>query len=110
MADQSLLWDEFFRNCKSHDLPDDLIKEVYDYLMRNQYLLAGRAKGEAGRTQTHPRASLGGKLSATPLSRPLDIGPFRGRHVFDFSTDDEQSSGLLFLQKTDEVKLRSTTP
>lgn len=46
MADQSLLWDEFYRNCKSHDLPDDLIKEVYDYLMRNQYLSQGVRRGK----------------------------------------------------------------
>lgn len=46
MSDQSLLWDEFFRNCKSQDLPDDLIKEVYDYLMRNQYLSQGVRRGK----------------------------------------------------------------
>ena len=46
MPDQSLLWDEFYRNCKSHDLADDLIKEVYDYLMRNQYLSQGLRSGK----------------------------------------------------------------
>lgn len=46
MSDQSLLWDEFFRNCKSQDLPDDLIKKVYDYLMRNQYLSKGARSGK----------------------------------------------------------------
>ena len=46
MAGQSLLWDEFYRNCKSHDLPEDLIKEVYDYLMRNQYLPQGVRSGK----------------------------------------------------------------
>ena len=46
MGDQGLLWDEFYRNCKSHDLPDELIKEVYDYLMRNQYLSKGARSGK----------------------------------------------------------------
>jgi len=46
MPDQSLLWDEFYRNCKSQDLPDDLIKEVYAYLMRNQYLSQGVRSGK----------------------------------------------------------------
>jgi len=46
MAEKSLLWDEFYRNCKSQDLPDDLIKKVYDYLMRNQYLSKGARTGK----------------------------------------------------------------
>jgi len=46
MAEKSLLWDEFYLNCKSQDLPDDLIKEVYDYLMRNQYLSKGARTGK----------------------------------------------------------------
>lgn len=46
MADQSLLWDEFYHNCKSQNLPDALIKEVYDYLMRNQYLSQGVRSGK----------------------------------------------------------------
>jgi len=46
MPDQSLLWDEFYRNCKSQDLPDDLIKEVYAYLMKNQYLSKGVRSGK----------------------------------------------------------------
>ena len=33
-----------------------------------------------------------------------DIGPFRGRHVFDFSTDDEQSSGFAFFAKNGRGK------
>jgi len=46
MADQSLLWDEFYRNCNAQGLPDDLIKQVYDYLMRNQYLSKGARTGK----------------------------------------------------------------
>lgn len=46
MSDQSLLWYEFFRNCKSQNLPDYLIKEVYDYLMQNQYLSQGVRSGK----------------------------------------------------------------
>ena len=33
-----------------------------------------------------------------------DIGPFRGRHVFDFSTDEEQSSGFAFFAKNGRGK------
>jgi len=33
-----------------------------------------------------------------------DIGPFRGRHVFDFSTDDEQASGFAFFAKNGRGK------
>ena len=46
MADQTLLWDEFYRNCNTQGLPDDLIKQVYDYLMRNQYLSKGSRSGK----------------------------------------------------------------
>lgn len=46
MTDQSLLWEEFYRNCKSKDLPDELIHEVYDYLMRHQYLSQGARSGK----------------------------------------------------------------
>ena len=33
-----------------------------------------------------------------------DIGPFRGRHIFDFSTEDEQSSGFAFFAKNGRGK------
>ena len=46
MSDKNLLWDEFYRNCKSQNLPDNIIKEVYDYLMRNQYLSQGVRSGK----------------------------------------------------------------
>ena len=61
MTDQSLLWDEFHRNCKSHDLPDDLIKEVYDYLMRTQYLSQGVRKGKQVELKRILEKSLEGK-------------------------------------------------
>lgn len=33
-----------------------------------------------------------------------DIGPFRGRHIFDFSTEDEQTSGFAFFAKNGRGK------
>ena len=41
MAEQNLLWEEFLSNCQKQGLPNPLIKEVFDYLMENQYLSQG---------------------------------------------------------------------
>tara|TARA_B100001093_G_C26645900_1_gene935284 strand:+ start:182 stop:370 length:189 start_codon:yes stop_codon:yes gene_type:complete len=45
MADHGLLLDEFLSNCKKQGLEEELIKQVFDYLMKNQYLSPGSRAG-----------------------------------------------------------------
>ena len=45
MADHGLLWEEFLSNCKKQGLEEKSIKQVFDYLMKNQYLSPGSRAG-----------------------------------------------------------------
>jgi hypothetical protein len=60
MTEQGLLWDEFYRNCNAQGLPDDLIIQVYDYLMRNQYLSKGARSGKQVELKRILEKALGG--------------------------------------------------
>jgi len=45
MTDHGVLWEEFLSNCKKQGLEENTIRQVFDYLMKHQYLSQGSRSG-----------------------------------------------------------------
>jgi hypothetical protein len=61
MAEHGLLWEEFLSNCKKQGLEEKLIKQVFDYLMKNQYFSQGSRGGAQVELRRLLEKSLEGK-------------------------------------------------